>query len=74
MSELIKPNPLNKSLVSALRRARRNMGLSQVQLAEEMGINLVTVAKIELGQTIPSLNLYNRMFEHLGVEIDVRLK
>ena len=74
MKELVKPNPLNRSLLVALRKARHASGLSQVKLAAEVGINHVTLSRIELGQTVPSINLYHKMFDKLGVQIQVGVR
>jgi transcriptional regulator with XRE-family HTH domain len=46
-----------------LRTARRSVGLTQKQLAEELGVEAITVSRWERGVTAPSLARLRRVAE-----------
>ncbi len=57
-----------------LRQARINAGLTQSQLASELGVSLRTVTNYETGDRYPKKReLYKRMAEVLGVEVNYLL-
>ena len=57
-----------------LRRARINAGLTQSQLANELGVSLRTVTNYETGDRYPKKReLYKKMAEVLGVEVNYLL-
>ena len=57
-----------------LRRARINAGLTQSQLASELGVSLRTVTNYETGDRYPKKReLYKKMAEVLGVEVNYLL-
>lgn len=52
-----------------IRAKRRSLGLSQRELAEAVGINQGTVAKIECGKMVPNYTTGRKIFEFLyGIE------
>ena len=57
-----------------LRRARINAGLTQSQLASELGVSLRTVTNYETGDRYPKKReLYKKMADVLGVEVNYLL-
>lgn len=53
--------------------ARERSGLSQRALARRAGTSQSVVARIELGQTSPTLSTLNRLLDAAGQRVDVRL-
>lgn len=51
--------------------ARQSAGLTQQQLANEIGVSLPTIAKIEQGQRIGSLDTWNKINSVLGSDTSV---
>lgn len=49
---------------------RKQRGMSQVQLAESMGIWQTIVSRLERGEAQPSLEAANRFASYFGVTID----
>jgi transcriptional regulator with XRE-family HTH domain len=58
------------AIVSAIIEARKNMGLTQKQLAEKTGIAQGDISKIEQGNGNPSL----RTLKRLAAGMDMKLK
>lgn len=52
-----------------LKEARLNAGLSQVNLARELGINYVTLNNYENGKNFPSISVLKIIAEYFKVEI-----
>lgn len=48
---------------------RKEMGLTQAQLAEKLGVNDKSVSRWENGKTMPDLSLYEPLCEILRVGI-----
>ncbi len=68
----------NKQLLGLLaknvRSLRKDIGLSQEELAFECDIDRTYISKVERGIANPSLLVLNRLAEILGVEIKDLLK
>jgi transcriptional regulator with XRE-family HTH domain len=60
---------LEKRLGASIRRHRRALGLTQLQLAERMDIQPETVSRLEAGRHTPSLALLARACEALALEL-----
>lgn len=58
------------SLGDTIARARKTGGLTQVQLAEEMGVSQPTIANWESGETTPSDDQVRRLQDWLDEAID----
>ena len=58
------------AIIMAISEARRNMGLTQTQLAAKTGIDQSDISRIENGDANPSLNTLKR----LAAGMDMRLK
>ncbi len=54
---------------SRLRAARRGAGLTQKQLAAELGVEAITVSRWERGVTSPSLPRLRRIAEFTGTTV-----
>jgi putative transcriptional regulator len=53
-----------------LAAARKRAGLSQGQLAERLGVAKSTIARVELGQSTPSLELALAIAHELGESVE----
>jgi predicted RNase H-like HicB family nuclease/DNA-binding XRE family transcriptional regulator len=64
---------VSPSLASAihLRWARQDLGLSQKELAERLGVSQQQVAKLENPDENPTLKTIERAAEALGIEFDI---
>ena len=51
-------------------QARRRAGLTQQQLAERVGVNRVSIARIETGERVPSMSLGLRISRELGESVE----
>lgn len=52
-----------------LKEARLNAGLSQVNLAKELGINYVTLNHYENGKFFPSISVLKIIADYFNVEV-----
>ncbi len=57
-----------------LKKAREKRGLTQGALAEKVGVDRVTIARIETGARNPSMDVLQRIAKALKVKLVVRLK
>ncbi len=57
-----------------LQRLRKNRGWTQQVLADKVGVSRVTVARIEIGNRRPSLELLERLAKALRVKVGELLK
>ena len=60
-----------QELGDAIRSARREAGLSQVELAELVGLSDRTLRDIERGSTSPSIGSIMRVADALGLSMGV---
>src|SRR3954462_15739942 len=60
-------------IAAELLRARLRAGLSQAELAAQMGTSRSTIARLESGQTLPSTKTLLRYVEATGSKFHVRL-
>jgi len=56
--------------LTALRRARKQAGLNQAELADLVGATNNTISRIERGQTLPSVAMAQRIAGALGATMD----
>ena len=59
---------------SRLREARNMVKITQEQLAEKVGIGTTYISDIERGAKFPSLNLFIKIVDALGVSSDYILR
>lgn len=53
-----------------LKEARQEEGITQQELAEKVGSTKSYISKIENGAVEPSIGLYTRLMEALGLQMD----
>jgi len=58
------------SLGKNLKRARKERGMTQMQLALEIGTSLSLVSKYESGKTVPRITAAARIAEALDISLD----
>jgi len=58
-------------MICDLKKIRRDLGLTQMELATKSGISLPTIQNIESGKANPSLEILTRILNVLGLEIKV---
>ncbi len=61
-------------LGEAIRRRRRELGITQPHLAELAEISTNTLYKLERGQGNPSLDVLNKLADVLGMELTLVVK
>lgn len=62
------------ALGETLANLRKTKGLSQEQLAEELGLTRQTISKWELNQSTPDINYLVQLSDFLGVSTDYLIK
>lgn len=60
-----------RTIVDAMAVQRRNLGMSQRDLAVRCGMSQSTIARIETYKTTPNLRTFFRMMHYLGMELVV---
>ncbi|WP_194975298.1 helix-turn-helix domain-containing protein [Aquiflexum lacus] len=65
---------LSAHLGETIKRRRKELGITQPHLAELAGISTNTLYKLERGQSNPSLEVLNKLFEVLGMEIKLEVR
>ena len=58
-------------MIVELKQLRNEFKLSQVELAQESGVSLPTIQKIESGQANPTLDVMEKIFSVLGLQLQV---
>lgn len=64
------PNNVLPILGERLKKARKDRGLTQEQLAEQAGLSARHIAKIEKGDVNPSFEVLSTLVKTLGVSFD----
>lgn len=59
---------------NVVKARRKELGISQVDLAEMSGLSLATIKNIERGEGNPSYETISRILEVLGMEISFRVR
>lgn len=57
-------------VAAGIRRARKRAGLSQTKLAERINVMTCTIARAELGRTLPRLDVLILISKALGVDLN----
>jgi transcriptional regulator with XRE-family HTH domain len=65
---------LRKDIARLMLQQREAAGLSHAQLAERTGVNAATLARIERGTHVPSLEMVERIFAGLGLSIVIAIE
>ena len=61
---------MKSKLSERLKALRNERGISQIKLAEELGLNNITIAKIETGDRSTSIETLIIFAEYFGVTTD----
>lgn len=62
------------NLQEVIKRRRKTLGISQLDLSEMSGISLPTVKDIERGHANPSLSTISKLLDVLGMEITYHIR
>lgn len=62
-----------QQLSTALRERRRQLGISQTELARRAGMTQPGISRVELGDATPTLPLLARLAEALNADLDIQL-
>ena len=57
-----------------LKQARVRRKLTQVELAEKMGVHKITISRLERGDRQPSMRMLQRLAKALGVPVTTLLE
>ena len=52
--------------------ARKEVGMTQSELAEKIGTDKSYISRVERGQTIPSISTFYRMVSAMGLTVELR--
>jgi y4mF family transcriptional regulator len=58
----------------AIKNRRKQLGITQPDLAELAKVSINTLYKLERGQSNPSLEVLNKLAEVLGLELKLEVK
>lgn len=58
----------------AIKNRRKQLGITQPDLAELAKVSINTLYKLERGQSNPSLDVLNKLAEVLGMELRLEVK
>jgi len=61
---------IRKKFGKRLRRLRRNMDLTQEDLAERVGVSVTFIGQMERGENAPSFETLEKLAQVLEVEVD----
>ena len=59
-----------KNLGIYIKSRRKNIGLTQVELAEKVGLTPLTIRRYESGEREPSFSVFVKLCEVLGMRIE----
>ena len=58
------------NIADSIARGRKDLGITQAELAERVGATKAAVSKWELGQSLPDVGMLPRLASQLGITID----
>lgn len=67
-------NNISFSIGQQIKIRRKELGVTQPDVAELAGISTNTLYKIETGQTSPTIKVVQKIAEVLGMELRLRIK
>ncbi len=65
---------MSRSVGASARRARRELGLTQVEVAARLGVSAPYIANHEAGRTNPTIGQLAAVADALRVELDVMFR
>ena len=69
-----KSNILSKDIGTNIKNARLKKKMTQLQLAEQVGTYQPSIAKLEAGKNLPSLQFLSKIAKALDKRIEVKLR
>lgn len=70
--EILEEAEIKSKIITAMINRRNDLGLSQRELAEKCGIPQSSVARIEIGRTMPKLDTLIKIFSQLGLGFNIQ--
>lgn len=70
--EILEEAEIKSKIITAMINRRNDLGLSQRELAEKCGIPQSSVARIEIGRTMPKLDTLIKIFHQLGLGFNIQ--
>ena len=70
--EILEEAEIKSKIITAMINRRIDLGLSQRDLAERCGIPQSSVARIEIGRTMPKLDTLIKIFSQLGLSFNIQ--
>ena len=70
--EILEEAEIKSQIITAMIHRRNDLGLSQRDLAEMCGIPQSSVARIEIGRTMPKLDTLIKIFSQLGLSLNIQ--
>lgn len=65
---------LSTRIGSMIKHTRKEKGMTQVELAERLGTQQPSIARIESGEFLPNLSFLKKVADCLGVEVEIGFK
>jgi y4mF family transcriptional regulator len=63
-----------KKIGQIIKQRRKNLLITQKELADLSGIGINTLTKIERGEANPSLDVLQKVLDTLGLEVVIQVK
>lgn len=67
-------NPLQSTIGEQIRLRRKELMITQPDLADIAGVSVNTLYKIERGQANPTIEVLSKILDVLGLEITISVK
>lgn len=61
---------VNKKLGQMIKKARKNSGMTQEQLAEKVGMHYTSISRIETGYANPPVQTINKIAKALKIKVN----
>ena len=61
-------------LIEKIKKKRKDLGLSQMELAEKVGMKRQYIGALEQGERIPTIKTLVKICDALGLEVDLKDK
>lgn len=61
-------------IISAVMKSRKNLGITQLELAKKIGTDQAHISRLERGNSNPSLNFLKKIADGLGQELHISFK
>ena len=65
---------LKQKIGNTIKQYRNKKKISQIILAKRLGTQQPSIARVESGKVLPSLNFLVKIMKELGFELDIKFK